>query len=131
MNGDQLPDRRRHGYKELEEKLEEHAHEMEDRLRKFFTKALIAFAIVGVTSAGSLLGFGILLKVIQNQRYDASYQNCRQQNIRHDEAVAEARKVFPKRTQKGVVDVLDKLQPYIDDCAKQAKSRVRGDRDAQ
>lgn len=137
-----MPDRRKHGYREIEEKLEkhyadleqslaDHAESLEDRLSGFFTKALIVFAILGMTSAGSLFGFGIVLKVIQNQRYEASFQNCQQQNLRHDNAVAKAKRVFPEETQAGVIEVLDALQPFIRNCDKQARNRVKGDEDGK
>lgn len=67
-----LPDRRRHGYQELYDKIESHLTEIEttldayiDRVETRFQKRyrgmLIAFSIIGITSAVALVGFGILL----------------------------------------------------------------------
>lgn len=132
------PYRRKNGYKELEQKLEEHATYLEDRLRRFFTKALYAFAVLGVTSAGALLGFGVVLDQqgdvsndIQIQRYEAIYENCIQQNQRHDNAVAKAEGILPKESREVVILLVNELQPYVEDCEKQARSRVQGNRDVE
>lgn len=75
------------------------------RLRRFFTGALIAFAIIGLATTAALLGFGIVLRDqqqtqdqlkalvkqnnqfasdIQQQRVDFTRQTCEDTNHRHD-----------------------------------------------
>lgn len=62
---------RRNGYAQLEK-----------QLQKFFRKALIAFAIIGMTCFISLLGFGLVLREIQQERFES----CTNQVLRHDAA---------------------------------------------
>lgn len=127
------PDRRKYGYQTLEKKLQTHSEHVEKRLSRFFFKALLAFALIGITSAGSLLGFGIVLDQsantsaeIQNQRFDNIYQNCIQQNTRHDRAITRANMILPKQAQKVVSLLVDELQPYVADCKGFAATRVKG-----
>jgi len=63
-----LPDRRRHGYKELEERLDAHAAEIAHRFKKRYRGMLIAFSIIGLSSAVALVGFGIVLEQQGNQQ---------------------------------------------------------------
>lgn len=58
---DNLPERRRHGYNELEKKLNEHADAIEQRFHKRYRGMLIAFSVIGLACAIALFGFGILL----------------------------------------------------------------------
>jgi hypothetical protein len=100
--GEELfPDRRKHGYKELEDKLDKHATEIKDRLAIFIRRGLIAFAIVGVFTTLALFGFGYLLReqhkttdLIQEQRRDAVRTTCEEQNKRHDRTVAVLERVL-------------------------------------
>ena len=62
---------RRNGYAQLEK-----------QLQGFFKKALVAFAVIGVTCFISLLGFGLVLREIQQERFDS----CTAQVTRHDAA---------------------------------------------
>jgi hypothetical protein len=138
------PDRRKHGYRELEEQVNAHTAEIEDRLRRFFIKALTVFAILGFTSAGSLLGFGIVLRKqahsaaqIQEQRFNSFLQICHETNNRHDHVIATIEKVIsdippgPKRirAKKGAEPftlILSAAVPYTADCYAYARSRVQG-----
>lgn len=127
------PDRRKHGYRELEKKLNDHTTEIEHRLERFFIKALAAFAVLGITSAGSLLGFGIVLQEqkkvdarIQEQRFDAFKLNCEQQNTRHDRAIIRAENLLPPPGRRTVVLLVNELQPYTKSCVDYAKARVKG-----
>lgn len=97
---DDLPDRRRHGYKELEDKLERHAEELEERFSKSIKGALIAFAVIGLMSAAGLIGFGFILRELANQaneiqaqRRETVFRSCQEQNQRHDATIAEFRKI--------------------------------------
>lgn len=142
-----LPERREKGEwydklaEELSEELNAHADRIEGRLHKFFAKSLIVFAVLGFVSAGSLLGFGVVLKnqnattsAIQDQRYNAFLENCLDQNVRHDnviKAIDDAIKSVPasKQDPKGTLlfkKILEAAVPYTSDCRKFAKERVKG-----
>lgn len=116
-----LPDRRRHGYQELEQKLEEHTEAIESRFQRFFIMALIAFSIIGLTSAGALVGYGVLLRqtshqadeiqqqttiiqrqtnIIQQQRRDSVRKTCQEQNERHKNTVKVFNGIFAKALKK-------------------------------
>ena len=103
MTGEELPDRRRHGYRELEQKLDKHAHDLDVRLSKFFRKCLIAFAIIGITSAIAIGGYGLVLRTqgkqadeIQQQREFSIRTACVDQNVRHDNTIDELNKASAK-----------------------------------
>lgn len=136
-------DRRKHGYVELEEKINEHQKEIERRLRRFFIKALIAFAVIGCASAISIFGFGLVLKrqanttrQIQKERFDSLVLNCKDTNARNkevnnkiDDAIAA---VPPGVEQKKAQEqsgpfrlILEAAVPKVDDCKKYAKIRVK------
>lgn len=125
-------------YDDVDLKFEELALAEAKRLRGFFIKALFAFAVLGMTSAGALLGFGIVLnkqretsRIIQKQRYNSIYENCIQQNYRHSNTVKKAKRILPVDSQKAVILLVNELQPYVDNCVMQAKNRVQGKRDAK
>lgn len=94
------PDRRREGWHdEVVDELNKHADRIEARLRKFYLKALIAIAIIGLTSAVALAGFGYLLRkqhdttnAIQEQRKESIFRACDDQNKRHDNSFTEFNK---------------------------------------
>lgn len=69
---DDLPDRRRHGYEELEQKLNKQADAIEQRFHKRYRGMLMAFSVIGLTSALGLFGFGFLLarQSIQQDRLE-------------------------------------------------------------
>lgn len=146
MANESLPERRKHGYEELEKKLDEHAARLDSRLESFIRHALIAFAFIGLTSVGSLVGFGIVLskqgqtaKDIQAQRRDAIFRACYEQNLRHDNTItqlkavtAEAAKQDPKRADeikssvKSSITIIEALVPK-NNCVKLvAQSVVNG-----
>lgn len=140
------PDRRKHGYKELEDKLDSHTREVETRLGRFFFRALIAFAVIGMTSAGALLGFGVVLskqndsaKEIQKQRYDNLVASCVEQNNRNiktvntlDEVLKQASRTASKAQQQqmaqsrtSTVLLINALAPFVADCDAAARKRVK------
>lgn len=127
-------ERRRPGYFELEQ-----------RLNRFFIKALAAFAVIGLTSAVALLGFGLVLKSqaktsekIQDQRYKALVDICRDQNHRHDDVIkkiddAVAAVPPPPRQQRKAREsakpfklIISAAVPYQKDCAAYARNKVKG-----
>lgn len=138
----ELPDRRQHGYSELEKKLQDDVNEIELRQAKFFRGALLAFAIIGIACAIALLGFGLVLRkqshvteLIQLQRYIATLDNCLDTNVRHDNVLAridDAVKQTPlgkprERAEKGAKPfklILEAAVPYTSDCREYSHRRV-------
>lgn len=79
---------RREGYEELAAKLDAHALEIEKRFTKWFRAGLVIVAVIGLSSAIALFGFGYALREIQQQRRDV----CNSQNNRHDNAIKQFRR---------------------------------------
>lgn len=144
MNDTYPPDRRVQPYVELEEAKQqayedvkkafgEHRAVVENRLRRFFIRALVVGAILGVANAISLAGFSIILgdqadisDEIQEQRFDALKRTCDEQNERNRNTLRRAKEVFPERTQLVIKVLVDELQPYVKDCKARAELRVKG-----
>jgi hypothetical protein len=165
------PDRRKHGYAELEQQIEEHKEEVthdlnlfkeltkqelekfyaeiRQVLRRFFFRALVVCAIIGLTSAVGILGFGLVLRKqsnltedIQGQRYEVTYNTCKDQNDRHDDTIALLDQLAKKAVKRASPEerkqiaqsiassklLIDALAPRISDCTALAKSRVKGPR---
>lgn len=104
MTDEHLPDRRKHGYQELEERIDDQQRANEERIRHFFRRSIIAFGVIGLACTGALIGFGVLLHEIQTDRKDFIQKTCKSQNERHDNTIAtlykiskQAQKDFPKR----------------------------------
>jgi hypothetical protein len=79
------------GYRELQQQLERQAQEVQGRFHRWFIVGLIAYAIIALSSAVALAGFGIVLTdqnntttQIQQQRHDFTRSTCVDQNQRHD-----------------------------------------------
>lgn len=163
-----LPDRRQHTYDELAKRLDEHiekhekaleeqakehdkaikqyAQHSEDRLSRFFSKALIAFAVIGLISAGSLFGFGVVLQNqseasddIQTQREESIRTACEDTNKRHDDTSAqlvmladadeakrktEAGKAEVRRRRDVTLALIDAISPH-QDCDKLVAESVK------
>lgn len=138
----QVPDRREPGWHdELKEELTAHAERIEVRLRRFYSRALGAFAVIGIACAVALVGFGIVLDAqktttatIQAQRYESILESCLDTNVRHDNTLARidaAVKKTPKkqRNPQGVKlfkFIIEASVPYTSDCRKFARERIRG-----
>lgn len=141
---DGLPERRdRKWVDDIKKELDEHATRIEDRVRAFFVKALIALTIVGVACTGSLIGFGYLLhkqskftQEIQDQRFEVQLSACLSQNLRHDNvitAINNAVAATPKDQEarakanaKPFKLILEAAVPYTKDCIAAARVRTRG-----
>lgn len=124
-----IPDRR--------VQVDEHAEEVEKRFEKFFKKALIAIAFVGITSTIALGGFGYVLVQQNNDRKEA----CQARNTRHDNAVnalivgsnldqqnatTEASKVEIRRRRDVTLAIIDGVAPKVDcDDPKQPAVKVK------
>lgn len=137
------PDRRESGWHEdIKEELNAHADRIETRVRRFYSRALGAFAVMGISCAVALVGFGVVLDAqkttthtIQQQRYDAFLQNCLDTNVRHDNVVKRinrAARLVPKkkRDPHGIAlfkNILEAAVPYTSDCRAFAHARVRGE----
>lgn len=75
----ELPDRRRNPF-------EAYTTAVEQRLHRFFVKALFIFAIIGITSAVALFGFGLVLAKIKDTRQDFVRDTCKATNERNEDA---------------------------------------------
>lgn len=82
-----LPDRRQHTYEELANRLDEHTLAVETRVSRFFAKALAIFAIIGITSAVALLGFGLTLHQFKETRKAFVRDTCKAQNKRNRDTI--------------------------------------------
>lgn len=131
-----LPDRRRNTYDELVKRLDDHTVAVERRLHRFFAKALAIFAIIGITSAVALLGFGIVLDKFKDTRADYVRDSCRAQNERNKDTIKafheeanRLKKQFPEQAagiDAGVrsnLRLINTLQPR-QDCDRLAKVSV-------
>lgn len=137
MSDSDIPPRRDGTPEELEELIivrsDIHYDAVEVRLARFVNKSLIAFAVIGVTCAISILGFGFVLKQqhdtsndIQRQRFEALVYACNQQNDRHDRTIEKANKLLPAQGRLLVILLVNELQPYVPDCVAMAKTKVKG-----
>lgn len=95
-----LPDRRKETYASLEKRIDEHVDHIEHQLQRWINRGLIAFSIIAVGCVLGLVGYGFVLREIQNQRHSA----CQGQNDRHDKTVAlfqqETAKIIKKRPEQ-------------------------------
>lgn len=143
----QLPDRRRHTYDELcqrlddhideiEAEIDKHNDEVERRLHRFFSKALAIFAVIGFLTAFSLLGYATTVSHLKQTRKQFVYDQCISQNKRHDLTVktffqeaARLKKKFPAETSQINQSIQSNLRLISDlapkqDCVKLAKVAV-------
>lgn len=145
MTEETLPEKRKYEhYARLEARFDSHVEVMEARLNRFFVRALAAFAILGLTSAGSLLGFSAVLSEqsktsteIQTQRFTTLLQSCRDQNDRNRDVkkqIDNAIDKLPKKEREAAEErsksfrlIMDAAAPYRSDCRAYANARVRGD----
>lgn len=79
----ELPDRRKETYAALEKRIDEHVDHIEAMLQKWIRRGLIAFSIIAIGCALGLLGYGYVLRQIQNQRHEV----CQNQNNRNDQTL--------------------------------------------
>lgn len=133
------------GYQELSQKLDRQGEKNEERFHRWFLSGLIAIAIIGLTSAAALAGFGVLLTKqsgvtdeIQTQRYGSVLDLCLDQNERHDKvikAIDDAVAAVPpppaeqqraRESAKPFKLILEAAVPYTADCRKAAHDRVQG-----
>lgn len=106
---DQDPSERRAvPYEHIDRKIDEDLDAIRKQIHRFFLWGLVIVAIVGISTAVSIFGFGIVLKkqgeqndrieqqnaeiqkqnaAIQQQREDFVRQSCIDQNARHDNTV--------------------------------------------
>jgi len=138
----QIADRREAGWhEELKVELTAHADRIETRLRRFYSRALGAFALIGIACAVALVGFGVVLdaqksttSAIQNQRYDSILESCLDTNVRHDNVIKridKAERSIPKRKRdpRGLAlfkNILEAAVPYTSDCRVFAHDRLKG-----
>jgi hypothetical protein len=131
-----IPDRRKHAYEDLVQRLDEHTDATNRRLHSFFAKALAIFTIIGITSALALFGFGLTLNNFRTIRKNFVRDTCVAQNKRHDRTIAKfkaATNRAVKRTPKFArairagerdnLSIIDALAPK-QDCVKLSKVSV-------
>jgi hypothetical protein len=84
-----LPDRRKNTYEALEKRLDDHLEEIEDRFSRWFTRGLVAFSIMALCSAAALVGFGINLMQIKDNRTLFVRTECEATNKRNHDTSAQ------------------------------------------
>lgn len=121
-----------------------HQEYLERRLSTFFAKCLAIFAVLGITNAIALLGFGIVLgkqsdltHQIQSQRYDALVTSCVETNQRNtdvNDRIDDAIKALPPKGQARATAkakpfrlILNAAVPYRNDCPSWARARLKGE----
>lgn len=131
-------ERRKAGYKLLEERLDRFETHLDERLHGFFVKMMIAFALLGFTSVGAAIGAFVALNEIQDQRYNSLLESCQDQNDRNARVNNEINKALmaippgPKhdRAEKNTGPfrlIISAAVPHTDDCAAFAADRIKGD----
>lgn len=150
MTEDAQPDRRSYTHytelkEELSQQLDDHATRLDNRLEFFLKRALMAFGIIGLTSVGSLVGFGIVLSKqgqtaseIQAQRRDSIYRSCFAQNLRHDNTITQLQIISEANTKKHpdrATQIKESIKPTItlidalvpkEDCVRLVQKSVKG-----
>lgn len=124
----ELPDRRKQTYASLEKRIDDHVDHIEQTLQRWIKLGLIAFGIIALGCVLGLVGYGAVLREVQNQRHDA----CLNQNERHDntvtlfrKAAADAIKKNPRQAQQirqninTNLRIINALAPKLD-CDKVA-----------
>lgn len=145
-------DQQQENLEKLTAKLDEHPfgiitqlgyQNLEERIETWISRGLIAFSIIGLACALSLVGFGIVLsnqsdttQKIQTQRYQVLLTNCLDQNERHNNVVQridDAVSVIPPPERERAEEkskpfrlILDAAVPYRDDCPGYAHRRLKG-----
>lgn len=79
-----LPDRRVNTYESLSNRLDYQVGKIAHRFQKRYRGMLIAFSIIGITSALALGGFGLVLKRLTAARVEFVRNGCESTNERHD-----------------------------------------------
>lgn len=117
--------------------------DLEKRLERFLSRALAAFAVLGISCAVSLLGFGIVLDKqgeqaddIQQQRFDSIKRACEDTNARNknvnaqiDSAIANLpadKKAKAEKQSAPFRAIISAAVPYTSDCEAYAQDRVKG-----
>jgi hypothetical protein len=106
---------RREGYAELAERLDEHADEISARFSRWFRAGLVAFAVIALLTAISLVGFAYALREIQQQRREI----CESQNRRHDNTISrvENSTFRSAETKRVTINLINALVP-VQDCSE-------------
>lgn len=124
---DGVPDRRKHGYGKLEEKMD---NELAG-IRWSLTKFMMVAAVTGMLALGAAVilytGQRGLTDDIQDQRFDSLVKLCQEQNERHDNTInriSESNTSAEVKNQR--IFLVDALQPKVNDCTVDARRRVRG-----
>lgn len=139
------PGRREDDKDPLEELVETLKKEMQKgfdqltaRLSGFIKKALIGFAILGISCAVALGGFTMVLRAYQNQRYNVFVTNCEDSNDRNKKLLdRDNQRIWklPIAQQKKALkqsepyrEIINTAFPYRKNCASYARARLKGER---
>lgn len=113
---------RRKGYKELFEMLTEHTARIELRVSRFIFRGSIGFAVIGVSSAVALAGFGIVLREQQDQtdqikdtRETVTRTVCEDTNDRN------------RNTSKRIIELSDEAMKKLKTEAEREDAKIRRD----
>jgi len=121
-----------------------HQEYLEERLRTFFAKCLAIFAVLGITTAVALLGFGIVLgkqkdltHQIQVQRFESLLQGCidtNQRNVAVNQQIDSAIAKLPPKGRSQAKEkakpfrlILEAAVPYTPNCFDAAMRRTKGE----
>jgi len=92
----ELPDRRKQTYASLEKRIDDHADHIEKMLQRWIRRGLVAMSVIALACTLALVGYGVAIHSIQNQRHDF----CADQNDRHDKTIALFRKLAADTSKK-------------------------------
>lgn len=118
MPEDEIPDRRKHGFKALEIMIQKIIEEYEDEINHRFARTvrgiIIAFIIVGAASVTGLVLFSITLSDIKDNRAAFVRDSCTAQNARHDNTVHKLNDLVRQIEAKNPNIPKDQVQQSID-----------------
>jgi hypothetical protein len=125
-----LPDRRANTYEALSNRLDAHVKKSEDHLSRWIRRGLVAYAIIGIACAVALVGFGIALDRITDNRELFVRAECEKTNQRNTDTSNQliglaAEDAQNRKTAAGKIEVqrrrdvtlalIDALAP-VEDC---------------
>jgi len=107
----------RRDYDDANAALGRHIEENDERLKKFFTRALISIAIVGFFTTASLVGFGIVLN---------EQQNTQDQLQKTQDQLT----ILVANNKKSAADIQQQRKDSIRNSCEETNTRYIGSRDA-
>jgi len=133
-----LPDRRKAEYDALDAKIDKRFDILTDRISRWIKKCIVGGAVLGLGCALGLLGLGLVVKLVQDQRLSVlvtSCQNTNERNKKTNEAIDNAILLLPEASRaKARTDsapfrlIINATVPFTDDCDAYAHRRLKGER---